>query len=278
MYSKLQNTLKIPKKTLHMHTACIKSKPMENKENTLFVKIGRMRSFGRTSSRMSSNEQKQLEERLQPCSVQVENDIIPEKLYGDKVNHLVVELGMGNGESIGIRSVKEPKKNFIGCEVYKNGLLSLVRTIEEKNIKNLKICSDDARELLEKLPENSVDELVVLYPDPWPKNKQKKRRIVNEELLNLANKVVKEDGILFIATDIPDYMMWILREVYNHDVFFPTAISPEEWTKAPAWWHSTKYEQKATKQGRKPWYMEFKRNVDKSNTKCKPLIKENINT
>jgi tRNA (guanine-N7-)-methyltransferase len=246
---------------------------MKDTENTPFVKIGRMRSFGRTSSRMSIAEQGKLEQRLTAYGVPVANQTTPEQLFDKEVSHLVVELGMGNGESIAIRSQNEPEKHFIGCEVYKNGLLSLVRTIEEKDIQNLKICSDDARELLEQLPKNSVDELVVLYPDPWPKNKQKKRRIINDELLNLADKVVKEDGTLFIATDIPDYMMWILREVYNHDIFFPTAISPDEWAKAPQWWYSTKYEQKAIKQGRKAWYMAFKRNVDKSNTKCKPLIK-----
>tara|TARA_R110000868_G_scaffold262401_2_gene521102 strand:+ start:80086 stop:80868 length:783 start_codon:yes stop_codon:yes gene_type:complete len=257
-----------------MHTTSFTNIFMKNSENEPFVKVGRMRSFGRTSSRMSLEEQNKLEERLNAYSCTVTNTIDLTTLFGADVKHLVVELGMGNGESIGIRSQKENDKHFIGCEVYKNGLLSLVRTIEEENIKNLKICSDDARELLEQLPIKSVDELVVLYPDPWPKNKQKKRRIINEELLNLANKVLKEDGTLFIATDIPDYMMWILREVYNHSVFFPTAISPEEWATPPLWWHSTKYEQKAIIQGRKPWYMPFKRNVDKSNTKCKPLIKQ----
>lgn len=247
---------------------------MENTKKDLFVKEGRLRSFGRTSSRMSTSEQQQLDDRLKPVSVDTSKPINLQTLFGEEPKHLVVELGMGNGESIGIRSRNETEKHYIGCEVYKNGLLSLLRTVEEENIKNLKICSDDARDLLENLSENSVDELIILYPDPWPKNKQKKRRIINEELLNLANKVLKENGTLFMATDIPDYMMWMLREVYNHDTFFPTAISPEEWVKPPYWWHSTKYEQKAMAQGRKPWYMTFKRGVDKSNTKCKPLIKQ----
>ena len=179
---------------------------------------------------------------------------------------------MGNGACLANRAHNEPENQFIGCEVYKNGLNTLVNTLNQQNTQNFKICHDDARDLLENLPENSVDELIVLYPDPWPKNKQKKRRIVNEELLNLGDRILKDDGILFIATDIPDYMMWILREVYTHNTFFPTAISPEEWATAPTWWHSTKYEQKAIKQGRKPWYMTFKKNVDKSNTKCDPLV------
>lgn len=247
----------------------------ENK--TLFVKEGRLRSFGRTSSRMSLAEQSELDTRLEPMSVPIErnddglataNSLDVDTLFKAPVTGLVVELGMGNGESIAIRSQKETDKHFIGCEVYKNGLTSLVREIETNDIQNLKVCDQDARDLLESLPENSVSELVVLYPDPWPKSRHKKRRIVNDELLEMADKVLTEDGVLFLATDIPDYMMWMLREVYNHDVFFPVATSPSEWAEAPYWWHRTKYERKAMKQGRNPWYMTFKRNVDKSNTKC----------
>lgn len=240
---------------------------MKHGDKDLFVKEGRLRSFGRTSSRLSVKDQEKLDTKLQPYLLTANNAHnvkAPQKL--------VVELGMGNGACLATRAEKEPETTFIGCEVYKNGLNSLVNTLNDKNIQNLQICHDDARDLLENIPEKSVDELVILYPDPWPKNKQKKRRIINSELLKLADKAIKEDGVLFIATDIPDYMMWILREVYSHDTFFPTAISPEEWAQAPAWWHSTKYEQKAMKQGRKPWYMTFKRNVDKSNTKCDPLV------
>lgn len=240
---------------------------MKNDDKNLFVKAGRLRSFGRTSSRLTTQDQEKLDDKLAPYRLNAED--------AGKVeykNKLIVEIGMGNGACLANRAHNEAENQFIGCEVYKNGLNTLVNTLNQQNTQNFKICHDDARDLLENLPEKSVDELIVLYPDPWPKNKQKKRRIVNEELLNLSDRILKDSGILFITTDIPDYMMWILREVYTHDIFFPTAISPEEWATAPTWWHSTKYEQKAIKQGRKPWYMTFKKNVDKSNTKCDPLV------
>lgn len=241
---------------------------MKHGDKDLFIQEGRLRSFGRTSSRMTKKDQENLDEKLKPYLLKAQ-DAANLDVH---INKKILELGMGNGASLANRAKNQPENHFIGCEVYKNGLNSLVRTLEEHNIQNLKICHDDARDLLENIPENSVDELIILYPDPWPKNKQKKRRIINQELLDLAHKVIKSDGELFIATDIPDYMMWILREVYAHNIFFPTATSPSEWALAPTWWQSTKYEQKAIQQGRKPWYMTFKKNVDKSNTKCDPLV------
>ena len=244
-------------------------------EKAMFVPKGRQRSFGRTSSRLSQEELKKLDDRIAPFAMHV-TDNIPinlEELFPNHTSNskLIVELGIGNGLLLANRATHHHENRHIGVEVYKNGLQTLVIETEKQKLENLRICNDDARRVLENLPENSVDELVILYPDPWPKKKHNKRRIIQLDLLQMADRVIKTNGTLFIATDIPDYMMWILREIYNHDVFFPTAISPEEWAKAPDWWIETKYEKKATLAGRKPWYIEFKRNVDKSNTKCEAL-------
>jgi tRNA (guanine-N7-)-methyltransferase len=243
------------------------------KSNEL-VKRGRQRSFGRTSSRMSLADQEKLDTRLAEFELKYTNTKdeqidLPKIL--SKYNKLVVELGIGNGQSVYNRSGDEPENAFIGVEVYKNGLRSLVIDMEKSPHKNLKISGDDARNVLEALPENSVDELVVLYPDPWPKKRHNKKRIIQKDFLELAAKVVKEDGKLFIATDIPDYAFWMIREIMQQGDFFPTAIDPIEWTKAPNWWVSTKYEKKALQLGRRPWYMTFAMNVEKINTKCETL-------
>ena len=187
---------------------------------------------------------------------------------------LVVELGIGNGELLGERAVANPNDRFIGAEVYKNGLKTLVNHMEKNSTQNLRLFTFDGRDMLDALPDNSVDQLVILYPDPWPKKRHNKRRIINEELLTIADRIIKDDGELFIATDIPDYAMWVFTETYKHDVFFPIAISPTEWGQAPKWWNPTKYERKARKQGRQSFYLTFKKNVDKSNTKCDADIQE----
>lgn len=230
---------------------------MEKKSQ--LVKTGRQRSFGRTSSRMNLSQQQKLDDKLEKLNLSQ-----PFTQSGK----LIVELGIGNGELLFHRAKENPNDRFIGVEVFKNGLRTLVNNIEKEKLTNARILNFDARDVLEKLEANSVDELIVLYPDPWPKARHKKRRIINQEFLELASHVIKEDGTLFLTTDIPDYAVWMLKEVYTHGEFFPSAISPDQWSKKPTWWHSTRYEQKAFKAGRKPWYMTFKRNVDRSNTKC----------
>ena len=252
---------------------------MTNKNTQEMVKRGRQRSFGRTSSRMSIADQEKLDARLAEFAITYKTpsneQIDLTKTFSNnseqlKTNKLVVELGIGNGASLYNRAKNEPETSFIGVEVYKNGLRSLAIDMEKQPYENLKISNDDARNILEKLPTKSVDELVILYPDPWPKKRHNKKRIVQKDLLELASRVVKDDGELFVATDIPDYAFWIIREIMEQGDFFPTAISPLEWTKAPKWWFSTKYEKKALQLGRKPWYMSFvlTENFEKINTKC----------
>jgi tRNA (guanine-N7-)-methyltransferase len=250
---------------------------MEQKaQKSGLVKHGRQRSFGRTSSRMSLADQKKLDTRLEKFQISytdnAKNKIDLNKTF-PRSEEIVVELGVGNGDSVYIRAGNEPKNGFIGVEVYKNGLRSLTINMEEKSLENLKISNDDARNILEALPQKSVDELVVLYPDPWPKKRHNKKRIIQRDFLELASRVLKDDGSLFIATDIPDYAFWIIREMMQEGSFYPTAIDPIEWTKAPAWWTPTKYEQKALKLGRRPWYMTFRltENMEKVNTKCPTL-------
>lgn len=252
---------------------------MDNFE-TKYTKIGRNRSFGRISSYMSRDDQEKLDARLVPyafeCPAEGKIDLssLFPKHTASTSSKLVVELGIGNGELLGIRARDNASDHFIGAEVYKNGLKTLVHFAEEHQLQNLKLFTLDGRDMLDALPDESVDQLVILYPDPWPKKRHNKRRIVNKDLLEIANRILKENGELFMATDIPDYACWMITETYTHGTFFPTAISPNEWGTAPTWWHSTKYERKAIKQGRKPFYLTFKKNVDKSNTKCAPEMKE----
>jgi len=233
----------------------------------------RIRSFGRIATHMSLEDKAKLDKRLEPFMLSFPETPTAGDIPLPKQGKVIVELGIGSGDLLAARALKEPENHFIGCEVFKNGLKTLVINIEKNAQKNIQMSDRDGRQLLEALPKNSVDELVILYPDPWPKKRHNKRRIINAELLTLADQTLKEEGILFIATDIPDYANWIIHQCYQHSTFFPTAISPAEWSVAPSWWVSTKYEKKAFQAGRKPWYLTFKRGVDKSNTKCQTLPK-----
>ena len=214
-----------------------------------------LRSYGRIASRMSVAEQKALDEELAP------HIIDPAKLETafDVSGPLTVEIGVGKGEQIVEHAKRNPQNRYIASEVFKNGLQKMLREIQQHNLTNLKLYSEDGRDLLAGLPAASVDRMVVLYPDPWPKTRHKKRRIVNKSLLKEADRLLKPEGELRLVTDVVDYAMWMMAAVHNEGTFFPLAISPKEWSEAPADWVSTGYERKALKEGRYPFYFILKR-------------------
>lgn len=226
---------------------------MADKKKAL-VKEGFLRSFGRTASRMSVAEQAQLDEILKAFAL---NPTQMNNCFAQK-GPLTVELGVGKGEQILSRASATPDERFIACEVFKNGLRFLTREATKQNLRNLKIYPHDARVLLAELPEQSVDHLLILYPDPWPKKRHNRRRLVNKALLADASRVLKPEGELLLVTDIVDYALWMLREVYTHEAFFPVATNPQEWATPPQGWVPTGYERKAKKEGRSPFYLRLK--------------------
>lgn len=241
------------------------------------VAEGHLRSFGRIKSRMSIEAMDKLDERLAPYELAVENEKADLTNVGDKP--LILEIGIGNGGLVFHRAKHEQDKHFIGVEVFRNGLKTLVNSLEqeeqaENKLTNIQISSEDGRRVMKALPDSCVDMLMVCYPDPWPKKKHNKRRIISPEFLKEADRLVKDGGTLFLATDVPDYAMWMVREVSAQDVFSITVLSPEEWGKEPEWWDRTKYEKKAFKAGRKPWYMSFKKGVERDPDfhRCEALV------
>ena len=232
-------------------------------------RAGRLRSFGRLASRMTKSEQEELNERLDayeinlPESKDAQFDLRSQFPAELKDGKLLVEIGMGRGDQIFQRANANPDNIYLGCEVYRNGLRSLVSKIRKQDLKNIRIYTLDAREMLDVLSPQSVDIFMLLYPDPWHKSRHKKRRIVNDEFLSLVHKSLKDDGEFIVATDIVDYAMWTVKEVYLSNLFEVTAVGPEDWFKQPEGWVSTSYEQKALREGRRPWYLTFKKKVSK---------------
>ncbi len=218
-------------------------------------KQGYVRSFGRTASRMSQEDQEKLNTRLKTYAFSM----------SDLKNHkgeVELEVGMGNGLAVFERAKKCPNQLYIGIEVYKNGLRSLVNALEKNpDVKNVRISHEDARDFLTTFPKKSVNRVCVLYPDPWPKTRHNKRRILQEDFLTTVDALLKDDGELVAVTDIVDYMHWILAKTHNHGVFKPIAIEPNDWATPPTWWVPTKYEKKAYREGRRPWYLIFKRHL-----------------
>ena len=146
---------------------------------------------------------------------------------------------------------------MIGCEPYVNGISGLLKSIKEKHLDNIRIYTDDVRELLGVMPEAFLERVYILYPDPWPKSRHHKRRLIQKPLLDLLARVMKPGAELRIATDWDDYATWILEQLLPHPAFAWTAEKATDWTRPWQEWIPTRYEQKARREGRTSSYLRF---------------------
>ena len=139
---------------------------------------------------------------------------------------LTVEIGFGMGDSLLAMAKAEAGRNFLGLEVHGPGIGNLLRGISTSDIKNIRLMKVDALTVLEShLPRNSVNRLQLFFPDPWPKKKHRKRRLINAEFLDLAARVLEENGLIHIATDWADYAHQI-RDTFFKDARFSFVEPP----------------------------------------------------
>ncbi len=148
---------------------------------------------------------------------------------------------------------------MIGSEIFENGVVKLLAEIERRALANLRLFVDDARLLLAALPERSLGRVFILFPDPWPKLRHHKRRIVSAETLDRLAAVMEEGAELRLATDDPGYLDWMLERASAHPAFEWLARKPEDWRTRPKDWPPTRYEQKALAAGRQPAFLRFRR-------------------
>ncbi|QDC08526.1 tRNA (guanosine(46)-N7)-methyltransferase TrmB [Oceanicola sp. D3] len=169
-----------------------------------------------------------------------------------------LEVGFGGGEHMVHQAAQNPGVGIIGAEPYINGVAMLLGKIRKAGVENLAVHPGDVRDLFDVLPEGSVAKAFLLYPDPWPKKRHHRRRFVTPEYLEALAKVLKPGAEFRVATDIPDYVRQTLEEVPGQG-FEWLAEGPSDW-RAP-WndWISTRYEQKALREGRTPHYLTFRR-------------------
>lgn len=179
-----------------------------------------------------------------------------EALFGGR--KVWLEIGFGGGEHLVHQAQANPDIGIIGAEPYINGVAMLLGKIRRAGVTNLAVYPGDARDLMDVLPKGAIDRAFLLYPDPWPKARHHRRRFVTPEHLEPLHHVLAPGAILRVATDIPDYVRQTLEEVPKAG-FEWLAERTEDW-RAP-WddWISTRYEQKALREGRVPHYLTFRR-------------------
>lgn len=215
----------------------------------------KIRTFGRIKSRkLGQIKLKKINDFFPKFKIEIDGENLINFPLDNK--KLIFEIGFGYGEHTIHQALLNKDYNIVGCETYINGVLALLDKIEEEKVENIRIFNGDARLLLEKMPDNSIDKIFVLFPDPWPKNRQIKKRIISDSFLQLLQLKLKKGGTFFFASDILDYVEWTYK--LAKEKFTPLFDNLEECKKEPDWWIQTRYQQKAIKEGRESYFLEFK--------------------
>lgn len=169
-------------------------------------------------------------------------------------------MGSGGGEHALAQATAHPEAGLIACEVYENGICSLLSGLVPEGGEagaplppNLRVWADDGRTLLRLLPGACLDRLFLLFPDPWPKSRHAKRRFVHPASVALLARVLKPGAEWRVATDDPTYQGWVAEVMGAQEAF--TAGGPQ--TTRPPGWPPTRYEAKALRAGRTPLYWSF---------------------
>ncbi len=218
------------------------------------------RLYGRSSGHKLRPSQKALLDTLLPrIAVPAEGDLAAAALFGD-ARPLHLEIGFGSGEHLASRAEMLPAHGFIGCEPFVNGVAGMLGHIRDQHLANVRIHQGDALEVLGRVADHSLTFVYLLHPDPWPKARHAKRRMVNEGPMTLIAAKLKPGGELRIATDDRTYLEWTLMVMQRqHGDFEWLAERPADFLDPPSGWMETRYGAKARREGRRPYYLRYRR-------------------
>jgi len=183
----------------------------------------------------------------------------PAAAFGRPVDGVWLEIGFGGGEHLLAQARAHPDTGMIGCEPFMNGIAKVLTAIDQEGIANIRLHDDDARPLLEALPDASIDRVYLLFADPWPKKRHNKRRFVVPENLDKLARVLKDGGELRFASDHADYVVWALEHLSRHPALRWLARRPADWRCPPADWVRTRYQEKAEARGDVCTFLRFRR-------------------
>jgi len=221
---------------------------------------GPLRSFGRIKSRVIKPLQAALFDSLLP-TIAVPDPAagpIDPKALMPEATEVWLEIGFGGGEHLAAQAARRPDVVILGCEPFLNGVASLLRHVDEGGLKNVRIHADDARAVVEALPDASLDRILILFPDPWHKVRHNKRRLISDAFALELARVLKPGGALRFVTDWKDYAEWSLERLNRTPGLIWQANAADDWRIAPDDHVVTRYEEKKLGDTA-PLFLEFRR-------------------
>jgi len=184
-----------------------------------------------------------------------------DQVFGRSARETWLEIGFGAGEHLAWQAGQHPNVNILGCEVFINGVASLLRHVQEQRLDNVRIYNDDAHALLDALPDACIHRLFLLHPDPWPKYRHAARRFVQAATIRRFAQLMPAESELRIASDHPVYVSWTLRVMAAQPWFDWTATVAHDWLERRDDWPQTRYEAKAVREGRRCTYLRYRKNL-----------------
>jgi tRNA (guanine-N7-)-methyltransferase len=239
---------------LHIGTRHVTEEPHEAERD--------LRSYGRRRGRTLSPRQKALwQDTLPRVALPRDAHLLatPATLFTPPVSDVWLEIGFGGGEHLIWQAAQNPRIGLIGCEPFEDGVVKVLSAIDAGALINIKVHADDGRPLLRLLPDASIGRAFILFPDPWPKKRHHKRRLVSPETVAELARIVRPGGELRVATDIGEYARVMLLTLAGLRQFRWSVECADDWRQRPADWPQTRYEAKALREGRRCYYFRFTR-------------------
>jgi tRNA (guanine-N7-)-methyltransferase len=217
------------------------------------------RLYGRRSGHKLRQGQAALVDQLLPQIAVPDGPLSAERLFGDD-RPLELEIGFGAGEHLAEQATMRPDSGFIGCEPFLNGIVGALVHIDAQRLSNIRLHMGDALDVLARLPDGSLERVYLLHPDPWPKARHAKRRMMNLGPIDRISAKLKPGGEFRFGTDHAIYVRWAMMHMNRRQDFIWQVNSPQDFLTRPDDWPETRYERKARAvYGHEVWYFRWRR-------------------
>jgi tRNA (guanine-N7-)-methyltransferase len=217
------------------------------------------RLYGRSRSKtLRAGQERLLAEALPLFSIAPEA-LAAGRAFAAPPREVWLEIGFGSGEHLIEQAKANPDVGVVGCEPFLNGVAAALAGLERERLDNVRLRRGDAQALVEAAPDGLFSRVFILYPDPWPKRRHHKRRVIAADMIEALARVMRSGGELRFATDVDDYAGWTLKRFLASPHFRWTANRADDWRRPWPGWRTTRYEAKARKEGRGSVYLTFAR-------------------